>query len=113
MSFHRKPAGISPTRLSTVPAAVKATFIRIFIFFIMAILVIGLCINYKDPVLNLYASDATGSPVTVIFQRAGFDPAAHVVNAVLVTAILSATNSCFFATSRMMMTLARWVIRFS
>ncbi|PRP82596.1 hypothetical protein PROFUN_04901 [Planoprotostelium fungivorum] len=91
----------------TVPIAIKATFFRIFIFFILSIFVMGLCINYKDPILNLYTGDAAASPITIIFQRAGFGPATHVVNAVLVTAILSATNSCFFATSRMMMTLAR------
>jgi amino acid permease len=31
----------------------------------------------------------------------------HVVNAVLLTAVLSATNSCFYASSRMLLSLAR------
>ena len=46
-------------------------------------------------------------PLTVVFQRAGFGAAAHVINAVLLTAVLSATNSCFYASSRMLLALAR------
>lgn len=42
-----------------------------------------------------------------MFQRAGFGAAVHVVNAVLLTAVLSATNSCFYASSRMLLALAR------
>jgi amino acid permease len=52
-------------------------------------------------------SDVAASPVTVVFVRAGFGAAAHVVNAVLFTAVLSATNSCFYASSRMLLSLAR------
>lgn len=47
------------------------------------------------------------SPLTVVFVRAGFGAAVHVVNAVLLTAVLSATNSCFYASSRMLLSLAR------
>jgi amino acid permease len=50
---------------------------------------------------------AFASPVTVVFLRAGFGPATHVVNAVLLTAVLSATNSCFYASSRMLLAMAR------
>lgn len=45
--------------------------------------------------------------MTVVFVRAGFGAAAHVVNAVLLTAVLSAINSCFYASSRMLLSLAR------
>ena len=43
----------------------------------------------------------------MVFQRAGFGAAAHVINAVLLTAVLSATNSCFYASSRMLLSMAR------
>ena len=52
-------------------------------------------------------SGAAASPVTIVFLRAGFGAATHVVNAVLLTAVLSATNSCYYASSRMLMALAR------
>ena len=58
--------------------------------------------------MNIYAdSDVAASPITVVFVRAGFKPASHFVNAVLLTAVLSATNSCFYASSRMLLSLAR------
>jgi amino acid permease len=52
-------------------------------------------------------SDVAASPVTVVFVRAGFGAAVHLVNAVLLTAVLSATNSCFYASSRMLLALSR------
>ena len=52
-------------------------------------------------------SSVAASPITVVFQRAGFGAATHVVNAVLLTAVLSVTNSCFYASSRMLLALAR------
>ncbi|KAG2738095.1 hypothetical protein P692DRAFT_20842171 [Suillus brevipes Sb2] len=102
-------AGESVQPHKTVPRAIKATFFRIVLFYILTILTIGLCINWQDPTLLSAAadSDVTASPLTVVFQRAGFGAAAHVVNAVLLTAVLSATNSCFYASSRMLLSLAR------
>ena len=52
-------------------------------------------------------SSVAASPVTVVFARAGFGAGVHVVNAVLLTAVLSALNSCFYASSRMLLALAR------
>ena len=40
----------------SVPRAVKATFFRIVLFYILTILTIGLCINYQDPTLLNAAS---------------------------------------------------------
>ncbi|TFK61038.1 hypothetical protein BDN72DRAFT_778696 [Pluteus cervinus] len=102
-------AGESATPQKSVPRAIKATFFRIVLFYILAILTMGLCINYLDPTLLSAASDSNvaASPLTVVFIRAGFGPAVHLVNAVLLTAVLSATNSCFYASSRMLMSLAR------
>ncbi|KZT06560.1 uncharacterized protein LAESUDRAFT_736951 [Laetiporus sulphureus 93-53] len=93
----------------SVPRAVRATFFRILLFYILTILTIGLCINWDDPTLlnSAYNSDVAASPVTVVFQRAGFGAAVHVVNAVLLTAVLSAINSCFYASSRMLLSLAQ------
>lgn len=65
-------------------------------------------------------SGAAAPPITVVFVRVGFGTAVHVINAVLLTAALSATNSCFYASSRMLLSLSReghaprvfgWVIR--
>ncbi|RPD67528.1 hypothetical protein L226DRAFT_452760 [Lentinus tigrinus ALCF2SS1-7] len=102
-------AGESASPHKAVPRAVRATFFRIVIFYILTMLTIGLNINWQDPTLLNAASDSSvaASPLTVVFQRAGFGAAVHVVNAVLLTAVLSATNSCFYASSRMLLALAR------
>ncbi|KAJ7906796.1 amino acid permease/ SLC12A domain-containing protein [Mycena leptocephala] len=102
-------AGESAQPHKSVPRAIKATFLRIVLFYLLTCLVIGLCINHADDTLfEAYDnSDVAASPITVVFQRAGFGAAVHVVNAVLLTAVLSATNSCFYASSRMLLSLAR------
>ncbi|KAM0755154.1 hypothetical protein T439DRAFT_297608 [Meredithblackwellia eburnea MCA 4105] len=101
-------AGESKDPHKSVPRAVKATFIRIVLFYLMTVLVIGLCVNHNDPSLlaAFNDSDVAASPVTTVFREAGFGAAVHVVNAVLLSAVLSATNSCFFASSRMLLSLA-------
>lgn len=92
-----------------MPRAIKATFARIIIFYVLVVLVIGLNINHNDPTLfDAYDnSDVSASPITTVFKLAGFGAAVHVVNAVLLTAVLSATNACFFASSRMIVSMAR------
>jgi amino acid permease len=116
-------AGESKDPHRSVPRAIKATFFRIVIFYIMTVLVLGLCINRTDPTFAYgkfhlrilrcswltftLGSDGGASPFTAVFVRAGFGAAAHVVNAVLLTAVLSATNSCFYGSSRMLLSLAR------
>ncbi|KAH8092518.1 amino acid permease-domain-containing protein [Cristinia sonorae] len=102
-------AGETAKPHKTIPRAIKATFFRIVLFYILTMLTIGLCINHTDPTLLSSSddSDVAASPITVVFQRAGFGAAVHVVNAVLLTAVLSATNSCFYASSRMLLALAR------
>ncbi|KAI1791056.1 amino acid permease-domain-containing protein [Ganoderma leucocontextum] len=102
-------AGESASPHKSVPRAVRATFLRILIFYILTILTIGLCINNQDPTLLTAANDSSvaASPLTVVFVRAGFGAAVHVVNAVLLTGRPLATNSCFYASSRMLLALAR------
>ncbi|CAL1699938.1 unnamed protein product [Somion occarium] len=102
-------AGETKSPHKAIPRAIKATFFRVVLFYILTILTIGLNINHSDPSLLSAAnnSDVTASPLTTIFMRAGFGAAVHVVNAVLLTAVLSATNSCFYASSRMLFSLAR------
>lgn len=50
-------AGESTRPWKAVPSAVKATFLRIVLFYILTILTIGLCINWQDPTL-LRAADS-------------------------------------------------------
>ncbi|GER66674.1 amino acid permease [Weizmannia acidilactici] len=98
-------AGESVEPKKTIPHAVKSVFWRILLFYILAIFVIGLLIPFTDS--KLTADDITMSPFTIVFQRAGVAFAASVMNAIILTAVLSAGNSGMYASTRMLWDLAR------
>lgn len=101
-------AGEAKDPRKTVPKAINQTFYRILIFYIGSILVLGLCIPNNDPTLlnNGDVDDVTSAPYTIIFQKAGLKSAAHVINAVILIAVVSASNSALYASSRTLMNLA-------
>ncbi|GMA63636.1 hypothetical protein GCM10025859_40760 [Alicyclobacillus fastidiosus] len=83
-------------------------FWRILIFYVLAIFVIGMLIPYTDPrLLNSNVNQISVSPFTLVFERAGFAFAAGVMNAVILTAVLSAGNSAVYASARMLWALAK------
>lgn len=101
-------AGESKDPSKNIPQAVRKVFWRILLFYIFAILIISLIIPYNDP--NLLRNDVTDislSPFTLVFQNAGLLSAAAVMNAVILTAVLSAGNSGMYASTRMLFTLAK------
>ena len=86
----------------------RQVFWRILLFYVMAILVIGLLIPYTDPqLLRTEVTDVSVSPFALIFERAGLLAAASVMNAVVLTSVLSAGNSGMYAATRMLYSLAR------
>ncbi|MGG1399211.1 amino acid permease [Bacillus salipaludis] len=98
-------AGETDNPEKAIPRAVRQVFWRILLFYVLAILVIGLLIPYTNG--NLANSDVTVSPFTLVFQKAGIAFAASVMNAVILTAVLSAGNSGMYASTRMLWDLAR------
>jgi lysine-specific permease len=100
-------AGESEDPAKNVPRAVKQIFWRILIFYILSILVIGLLISYRDPLLlQSGVENIAVSPFTIVFQKAGLALAASVMNAVILTSVLSAGNSGMYASTRMLWVLA-------
>jgi lysine-specific permease len=100
-------AGESENPRKNVPRAIKQVFWRIILFYILSILIIGLIIPYDDP--SLLSDDVTQisvSPFTLVFVKAGITPAADVMNAVILTTVLSAGNSGLYASSRTLLDLA-------
>ncbi len=100
-------AGESENPRRDVPKAIHSVFWRILLFYVGAFIVIGFLIPYTD--LNLLRADDTDiafSPFTLVFERAGIAVAASVMNAVILTAILSAGNSGLYVSSRMLYSLA-------
>jgi lysine-specific permease len=98
-------AGETDNPRKNIPKAVRQVFWRILLFYVLAILVIGLLIPFTNE--NLAAGDVTLSPFTLVFQKAGIAFAASVMNAIILTAVLSAGNSGMYASTRMLWDLAR------
>ncbi|MDM1339392.1 amino acid permease [Acinetobacter indicus] len=102
-------AGESKDPQKTIPIAIKQIFWRILLFYIVCIFIIGTLIAYDDPRLLQAAAtdDVALSPFTLLYEQAGFAFAASVMNAVILTAILSAGNSGMYSSTRMLFDMAR------
>ncbi|EAC3571497.1 amino acid permease [Listeria monocytogenes] len=101
-------AGESATPETSVPKAIKQVFWRILLFYIFAIFIIGMIIPYTNPnLLSTEATDVAISPFTLVFEKAGLAFAASVMNAVILTSVLSAGNSGLYASTRMLWAMAR------
>ncbi len=92
-------AGESENPEKTIPKAVHTIFWRILIFYMGTILVIGCILTAKQ-------AGVETSPFTMVFERAGIAGAASVMNAVILTSVLSAGNSGMYASSRMLHSMA-------
>lgn len=100
-------AGESEHPAKNIPRAVRQVFWRILLFYVFAILVISLIIPYTDSnLLRTEVQDISVSPFTLVFEHAGLLSAAAVMNAVILTSVLSAGNSGMYASTRMLYTLA-------
>ncbi|WP_414048055.1 amino acid permease [Macrococcus equi] len=100
-------AGESENPEESMPKAIKQVFWRILLFYIGSIFVIACIIPYTDPRLLNQHSDIAMSPFTIIFEKVGILFAASVMNAIILTAVLSAGNSGLYATSRLLFSLSQ------
>jgi lysine-specific permease len=92
-----------------VPKAIRTVFWRILLFYIGSIFVVGTLISYTDPnLLNADESHIAFSPFTMVFQqlpRFGYY-AANLMNAVILSSVLSCGNSSMYVASRMLHAMA-------
>lgn len=96
-------AGETKDPARNLPRVVKNVFWRILLFYILSILLIGLNVPYTYP--NLSSKETTTSPFTIVFQMTGAHAAGSVINAVILTSVLSAGNHALFAGARLLYTL--------
>lgn len=100
-------AGETEDPEKNIPKAIKSVFWRILLFYILAIAVVGFLIPYTDPnLLKGGIENVAVSPFTLVFQRAGLAVAASVMNAVILTSVLSVGNSGLYASTRMLYAMA-------
>lgn len=101
-------AGESENPAESVPKAIKQVFWRILLFYILSIFVIAAIIPYTSKyLLGSSATDVAISPFTLVFKRAGLAAAASVMNAVILTSVLSSANSGMYASTRMLYSMAQ------
>ncbi|RKO98693.1 hypothetical protein CXG81DRAFT_1325, partial [Caulochytrium protostelioides] len=92
----------------SVPKAIRGTMVRLVGFYFLSIAVLGLTVANDDPALlgSGDASDITTAAFTLVFHRAGLSWAAHLMNFVVLCAVLSAGNSALYAASQTIQTMA-------
>ncbi|WP_092922900.1 amino acid permease [Romboutsia hominis] len=93
-------AGESENPEITIPRAIKSIFWRILIFYLGTIIVLGAIIPFTQ-------AGVSESPFTMVFEKAGIAGAASLMNAVILTSVLSAGNSGMYASSRMLHSMAK------
>ncbi|KAJ5099270.1 hypothetical protein N7532_006271 [Penicillium argentinense] len=106
-------AGETENPRKTVPSAIRKTFIRIVVFFILTIFFIGIVVPSTDDGLvtsegaGADAYNANASPFVIAANRAGVSVLPDIINAVLLTVVLSAANSNVYSGSRIIVGLAQ------
>lgn len=90
----------------SVPSAIRLTFFGIFSLFSLTVFFIGLLVPSTNPNLLSEKSDASASPLVIAANLAGVTALPSIINAVLLTAVLSAANSNVYSGSRVLVALA-------
>ena len=94
-------------------SAFKTIYWRFLFFFSLGALAVGIVIPYNDPTLaDIYfgsgsgSSTAAGSPYVIAMRNMGIPILPHIVNALVMTSILSAGNSYTYCATRSLYGLA-------
>lgn len=89
-----------------IPAACKRVFIRIVVFYVLAIIVVGLLVASNDERLNESYGSAAQSPFVIAASAAGIPAIPSVVNAIVITSAWSSSNQGLLAGTRVLYGLA-------
>ncbi|KAF9020416.1 hypothetical protein BDZ89DRAFT_1164231 [Hymenopellis radicata] len=89
-----------------LPKAIKRIYIRILLFYIGSVIIVGLLVPSNDLRVQLGGSDASASPFVIAIERAGIKALPSIINAVLVSAAWSAGSSDLYTSSRALYGLA-------
>jgi amino acid transporter len=93
-----------------IPRAIKLTFYRILVFYVLLVFLLGLLVPYNSPELaagiKAGGSTATASPFVVAIQISGIKVLPGILNACILIFVLSAANSDLYIASRTLFGLA-------
>ncbi|KZF25891.1 hypothetical protein L228DRAFT_242273 [Xylona heveae TC161] len=90
----------------SIPRACKRVFARVTIFYVLAVLIVGMIVPSDDPHLSDESGTATQSPFVTAASRAGIKALPSIVNAVVLTSAWSAGNQSLLAGTRALYGLA-------
>ncbi|KAI7788725.1 amino acid permease [Diaporthe eres] len=99
-------AGEARNPHKTVPIAIRNTFWGILFLFVSTIFFLGILVPYDNPELTNGSTSAAGSPLVIAANLASVPVLPDIINAVLLTAVLSAANSVVYSGSRILVGLA-------
>ncbi|PYH42924.1 amino acid transporter [Aspergillus saccharolyticus JOP 1030-1] len=89
-----------------IPRACKRVFARVTIFYIIAVLIVGMLVPSTDPRLNDYSGTAATSPFVIAAADAGIKVVPSIINAVVLTSAWSSSNQSILAGTRTLYGLA-------
>ncbi|KAI1194844.1 amino acid permease [Nemania serpens] len=93
----------------TIPRAIKLTFYRIVIFYIISVFLVGMIVPFDHPQLafaNKAVTSAAASPFVVAIELAHINALPHILNASILLFVFSAANSDLYIASRTLYGLA-------
>lgn len=84
-----------------IPRAIRLTFYRIVVFYVLSVFVLGCCVAYDDPQLNLTSkTTANASPFVIAIKNASIPVLPHIVNGSILLFTFSSSNSDLYVASR-------------
>lgn len=91
-----------------IPRACKNVFWRIIVFYMLAILIVGMLVRSDDPALSDGSTDGTvaQSPFVLAASAAGIESIPHIVNAIVITSAWSSSNQSLLSGTRALYALA-------
>ncbi|KAG0136619.1 amino acid permease/ SLC12A domain-containing protein [Tuber indicum] len=93
----------------TIPRAIKLTFYRIVIFYVLSVFLLGMLVPYNSDELlfaNKAKSSAAASPFVVAIKLSGIPHLAGILNGCILLFVFSASNSDLYIASRTIYGLA-------
>ncbi|USW59488.1 Putative amino acid permease/ SLC12A domain-containing protein [Septoria linicola] len=89
-----------------IPRACKRVFFRVAIFYLLAVLVVGMLVASDDDRLSDQSGTAAQSPFVLAASAAGIKAIPSVVNAIVITSAWSSSNQALLAGTRVLYALA-------
>ncbi|KAM0755400.1 amino acid transporter [Meredithblackwellia eburnea MCA 4105] len=99
-------AGEAKNPKRNLPKVIRRVWIRICLFYLGGVFVIGLLVPSNDPRLALGTGTAVSSPFVIAIQNAGIKALPSIINACLLTSAWSAGSSDMYTSSRSLYGLA-------